>query len=73
MTVLLYVLATYVAVCWLWGLYLAVRVYTGRRVRHIMRSRAARARLLPKPISHDVNPGAVGSPSTAAIRKSKAA
>ena len=44
-TVLLYVLGAYVAVCWLWGIYLAVRLYTGRRVWQLVRGRGIRPRL----------------------------
>ncbi len=45
MTVMLYVLAAYVAVCWLWGIYLAVRLYTGRRVMQLVRGRGIRPRM----------------------------
>ncbi len=45
MTVLLYILAAYVAVCWLWGMYLAIRLYTGRRISQLVRGRGIRPRL----------------------------
>jgi hypothetical protein len=45
MTVLLYVLAVYVAVCWVWGVYMAVRLYSGRRISRLVRGRGIRPRL----------------------------
>ena len=45
MTVLLYVLAAYVAVCWLWGMYMVIRLYTGRRISQLVRGRGIRPRL----------------------------
>jgi len=42
MTPLLYLLGAYVAVCWLWGLYLAIRLHTGRRMSRLVRNRHAR-------------------------------
>ncbi len=72
MTVLLYILGAYVAVCWLWGMYLAIRLYTGRRLRHVMQGRAARARLIPKPTLSSQATHA-GVPVADALAKSKAA
>ena len=42
MTPLLYLLVAYVAVCWLWGLYLVIRLYTGRRVSRLLHGRHMR-------------------------------
>lgn len=44
MQILLYVFVTYVAVCWLWGLYLAIRLYTGRRLTRLMQGSGVRER-----------------------------
>lgn len=44
MQILLYILVTYVAVCWLWGLYLAIRLYTGRRLTRLMQGGGVRER-----------------------------
>lgn len=45
MTVMLYILAVYVGVCWLWGMYMAIRLYTGRRITRLLRGRGIRPRL----------------------------
>jgi hypothetical protein len=65
MTVLLYVLGTYVAVCWLWGMYLAIRLYTGRRLTRLMQGHSAKSAL--------IRPTATGNPhpTEAAIRAAK--
>jgi hypothetical protein len=73
MTVLLYVLAVYVAVCWVWGLYLAVRLYTGRRLSHLMRGRGARTAPV-RPTTTDPAPHTSAAVRAAeAMAKSKAA
>jgi len=45
MNVLLGILAVYVAVCWLWGMYMAVRLYSGRRASRLLRGRGVRSRI----------------------------
>ena len=50
MQILVYILVTYVAVCWLWGLYLAIRLYTGRRLTRLMQGSGVRERKT-RPIS----------------------
>lgn len=45
MSFLFTVLAAYIAVCWLWGIYMAVRLYTGRRASRLLRGRGMRARI----------------------------
>ncbi|MEZ6193344.1 MAG: hypothetical protein R3C45_18895 [Phycisphaerales bacterium] len=44
MQILLYVFVAYIAVCWLWGLYLAIRLYTGRRLTRLMQGSGVRER-----------------------------
>jgi len=55
MTIVLYVLFAYLAVCWLWGLYLAIRLYTGRRLTRLMQGQPARQRKL-RPLTRDNAP-----------------
>ncbi len=50
MTLLIYALGVYLGCCWLWGVYMAVRLYTGRRMRRIMRGESSRRRAL-RPIT----------------------
>lgn len=44
--VLIYVLGAYLAVCWLWGIYLAIRLYAGRRVGRVMRGQGLGPRVV---------------------------
>jgi hypothetical protein len=75
MTALLYVLLAYLAVCWLWGLYLAVRLYTGRRLTRLLRGQSIRARAI-HPLTREAQ-GPQTQPATArtaqALAKSRAA
>lgn len=73
MTVLLYVLAAYVAVCWLWGLYLAMRLYTGRRLSHLMRGRGVRTALIRPTTTGTPQPADAAIRAAEALAKSKAA
>jgi len=73
MTPLLYVLGVYVAVCWLWGLYLAIRLYTGRRMSHLMHGRHARSGPV-RPLPQTPPPATdVGLAGAQAARESQAA
>lgn len=69
MAILIYVLVTYVAVCWFWGLYLAVRLYTGRRLTRLMQGQTVRQRKIrpltqnPTPPGSPGNPGNPGTPA----------
>ena len=73
MTPLLYLLGTYVVVCWLWGLYLAIRLYTGRRMSRLLRNRHARSGPI-RPLSQNA-PSATDADLTPAqaARESQAA
>jgi len=75
MTPLLYLLGAYVAVCWLWGLYLAIRLYTGRRMSHLMHGKHTRSGPI-RPLSQTPSPASdSGDESTPAqvARESQAA
>lgn len=72
MTVLIYILAAYLAVCWLWGLYLVARLYTGRRLSRLLRGQGIRPRLI-RPLSTTDAPPAQPATATEAIAKSRAA
>lgn len=71
--VLLYVLATYLAVCWLWGLYLAVRLYTGRRFSRLLRGQGIRRRAIHPLTTTDAPPAQPATRTAEAIAKSRAA
>ncbi len=73
MTVLLYILAAYVAVCWLWGLYLAIRLYTGRRLSQLMRGRGVRTALIRPTATGTPHPADAAVRAAEALAKSKAA
>lgn len=50
MTWLLYVLGAYLGACYLWAMYLVVRLYTGKRLRVLLRlQRKPRTRVATKP------------------------
>jgi hypothetical protein len=73
MTPLLYLLGAYVAVCWLWGLYLAIRLYTGRRMSHLMRGRHARSGPIRPLDAHTPSDTGADSAPARVARKSQAA
>ncbi len=76
MSILIYVLAAYLAVCWLWGIYLAVRLYAGRRVGRVVRGQGLGPRIVrPLTASVDTNSKATDRPATTAkpIAESRAA
>ncbi len=49
MSFLFTILVAYIAVCWLWGMYMAIRLYSGRRVSRLLRGRGVRARITRAP------------------------
>jgi hypothetical protein len=74
MTVLIYVLGIYLAVCWLWGLYLAVRLYTGRRLSRVIRGQGVGARIVRPLTTPDTDATRPASARAAeAIAESRAA
>ena len=74
MTVLIYVLAIYLAVCWIWGLYLAIRLYTGRRLSRLVRGQGSRPRMIHPLTSTDAPPvQSATARSAEAIAESRAA
>lgn len=74
MTILLYAFVTYVAVCWLWGLYLAIRMYTGRRLMRLMQGTGVRTRKIRPITSSGPNPSEpVTTRAAEALAKSRAA
>ncbi len=73
MTVLIYILAVYLAVCWVWGLYLAVRLYTGRRLSRLLRGQGIRPRLIHSLTSTDAPPAQPATARAEAVAKSRAA
>ncbi len=76
MTVLLYVLAAYVAVCWLWGMYLAIRLYSGRRISRLVRGRGIRPRLTRtthQDTSNSTRPKGTPQIASATLAKAEAA
>jgi len=72
-TVVMYILGSYVAVCWVWGLYLAVRLYTGRRVWHLVRGRGVRPRMTRTTHQDTGTPRTQGAPEIASETVAKAA
>lgn len=46
MMILIYVLGAYLFLCWLWGIYLAIRLYAGRRVGRVMRGQGFGPRII---------------------------
>lgn len=71
MTALIYVLVAYLAVCWLWGLYLAIRLYSGRRLSRLLQGQGIRPRQSRQLRSTDAPP--TQSATAEAIAKSRAA
>lgn len=45
LTILLYTLVGYLLLCYGWGLYIAFRIYTGRRLRSVIRLRKPASRI----------------------------
>jgi len=46
MTVLMYVLGAYLAACWLWGIYLVIRLYAGRRIGRVLKGHGLGPRII---------------------------
>ncbi len=44
MTILLYGAIAYLLVCWLWGMYVAIRLYSGRRVSRLLQGAGIKER-----------------------------
>ncbi len=69
-TVLLGILIVYVAVCWVWGMYMAVRLYSGRRITRLLRGSGVHTRRT-RALQQDTRtrtkrtPGSPGTPEIA--------
>lgn len=64
MSWLLYILIAYLTGCYLWGMYLVVRLYTGKRLRVLLMPNR-RATLRSKPASSAVEPAFAAAPPDA--------
>jgi len=77
MSVLLSILIVYVAVCWLWGMYMAVRLYSGRRLSRLLRGSGVRTRITRNTMQDTTTrtkrtPGTPGVPAIAEETLAKA-
>jgi len=89
LTILLYTLVGYLLLCYGWGLYVALRIYTGRRLRQVIRLQKPASRIAmatgdtadaigssttkPAEINHATADAATPSSALPASRRRKAA